>query len=60
MIVKLIRVVGNVGILTGPSFFAAIAAYMNGTAQLAVQGIDYPADVTGFLSGGSAAGTVEM
>ncbi|KAH8659140.1 cutinase-domain-containing protein [Tricladium varicosporioides] len=51
---------GNVGILTGPPFFAAIAAYMNGTNQLAVQGIDYPADVAGFLAGGSQKGAEKM
>jgi len=51
---------GNVGILTGPPFFAAIAAYMNGTGQLAIQGVDYPADVAGFLAGGSPFGGVVM
>ncbi|TVY44579.1 Cutinase [Lachnellula subtilissima] len=51
---------GNVGILTGPPFFAAIADYMNGTNQLAIQGVDYPADVSGFLVGGSVIGSAVM
>lgn len=51
---------GNVGILTGPPFFAAMAEYMNGTNQLAIQGVDYPADVAGFLVGGSPIGAVVM
>lgn len=51
---------GNVGILTGPPFFAAIAAYMNGTDKLAIQGVDYPADIAGFLAGGSLLGGVDM
>jgi len=46
--------------LTGPAFFAAVAAYMNGTAKLAVQGVDYPADTAGFFAGGSPAGAVAM
>ncbi|PMD23136.1 carbohydrate esterase family 5 protein [Hyaloscypha hepaticicola] len=51
---------GNVGILTGPPFFAAIAEYLNGTNQLAIQGVDYPADITGFLEGGSPIGVAVM
>ncbi|KAN0104468.1 Cutinase domain containing protein [Hyaloscypha variabilis] len=51
---------GNVGILTGPPFFAAMAEYMNGTNQLAIQGVDYPADIAGFLAGGSPAGSAVM
>jgi hypothetical protein len=58
--VKLTKRVGNVGILTGPPFFAAIAEYMNGTNQLAIQGVDYPADVAGFLEGGSPIGVTVM
>jgi len=51
---------GNVGILTGPPFFAAMAEYMNGTNQRAIQGVDYPADVSGFLAGGSPIGAAVM
>ena len=56
----LTRRLGNVGFLTGPPFFAAIAEYMNGTNQLAIQGVDYPADMTGFLEGGSPIGVAVM
>ena len=48
------------GILTGPPFFAAMAEYMNGTNQLAIQGVDYPADIAGFLAGGSPIGVTVM
>jgi len=57
---KLTTAPGNVGILTGPPFFAAMAEYMNGTNQLAIQGVDYPADIAGFLAGGSPIGVVVM
>lgn len=33
---------------------------MNGTAKLAVQGVDYTADTAGFLAGGSASGATAM
>ena len=46
--------------MTGPPFFAAIAEYLNGTNQLAIQGVDYPADITGFLEGGSPIGVAVM
>jgi hypothetical protein len=49
-----------VGILTGPPFFAEIAAYMNGTGKLAIQGVDYPAEISGFLAGGSTIGATTM
>jgi hypothetical protein len=57
---KLTAAPGNVGIITGPPFFAAMAEYMNGTNQLAIQGVDYPADIAGFLAGGSPTGVVVM
>lgn len=41
------------GTLTGPPFFAALANVV-GTNNLAVQGVDYPASVQGFLAGGDA------
>lgn len=50
---------GNVGTLTGPPFFAALAQQM-GEQNLAVQGVDYPADIPGFLIGGSPAGSQTM
>ncbi|KAN0095405.1 carbohydrate esterase family 5 protein [Hyaloscypha variabilis] len=50
---------GNVGTLTGPPFFAALADVV-GTNNLAVQGVDYPASVQGFLAGGDADGSKLM
>jgi len=52
--------IGNVGILTGPPFFAAVGAFINGTGDLAIQGVDYKADVAGFRTGGSADGAKMM
>ncbi len=39
---------GNVGESTGPPFFQAIASLV-GASNLAVQGVDYPASILGFL-----------
>ena len=50
---------GNVGSLAGPPFFQAVGAAM-GAQNLAVQGVDYPADIPGFLAGGDAAGSKLM
>ncbi|KFY75163.1 hypothetical protein V499_04862 [Pseudogymnoascus sp. VKM F-103] len=50
---------GNVGALVGPPFFSALATAI-GTENLAVQGVDYPADIAGFLAGGDAAGSKKM
>jgi cutinase len=33
---------------------------MNGTGQLAIQGVDYPANIAGFLAGGSPVGSMMM
>ncbi|CAD6443560.1 5d45b6cf-7af5-47d5-894b-eeb7a18ef65f [Sclerotinia trifoliorum] len=52
--------VGNVGVLTGPPFFTALAAYMNQTGSMAIQGVDYAATVSGFLAGGDPAGAKTM
>ncbi len=51
---------GNVGALVGPQFFDAVQQRLGGGSTLAVQGVDYPADVPGFLSGGDAAGSQTM
>ncbi len=51
---------GNVGALVGPPFFDAVQARLGGDTSLAVQGVDYPADIPGFLAGGSAAGSQTM
>jgi hypothetical protein len=50
---------GNVGTLTGPPFFTAIAQIV-GASNIAVQGVDYPADISGFLAGGDATGSKTM
>lgn len=50
---------GNVGTLTGPPFFQALAQQV-GADNLAVQGVDYAADIPGFLAGGDAAGSQAM
>jgi len=50
---------GNVGTLVGPPFFQALASRI-GSGNLAVQGVDYPADVAGFLEGGDPAGSTTM
>ncbi|KAJ8071336.1 hypothetical protein OCU04_001668 [Sclerotinia nivalis] len=52
--------VGNVGVLTGPPFFTALAAYMNQTGSMSIQGVDYAATVSGFLAGGDPAGAKTM
>lgn len=50
---------GNVGLLAGPPFFAALEA-MVGASNVDVQGVDYPADIPGFLVGGSPQGSQTM
>lgn len=53
---------GNVGDVgsEGPTFLNAIAARVGGASRVAVQGVNYPADVFGFLAGGSAEGATTM
>ncbi len=52
---------GNVGdaAAVGPVFFDALAALL-GEANLAIQGVDYPADIIGFLEGGDQTGSKLM
>ncbi|KAK2767641.1 hypothetical protein FQN54_003799 [Arachnomyces sp. PD_36] len=50
---------GNVGSLAGPPFFESLDAAL-GAGQLAVQGVDYPADIPGYLDGGSKEGAETM
>lgn len=50
---------GNVGTLSGPPFFANLSM-MVGENNLAVQGVDYPASIQGFLAGGDANGSKLM
>lgn len=47
---------GNVGLLAGPPFFNALGSIV-GYDNVAVQGVDYPADIPGYLLGGSSSGT---
>ncbi|KAJ0168211.1 Cutinase [Colletotrichum tanaceti] len=49
---------GNVGTLAGPPFFQALAGQVGG--NLAVQGVEYPADVRGFRAGGDPTGSQTM
>jgi cutinase len=51
---------GNMGTIAGPPFVSAIGKMMGGAANVAVQGIDYPADIPGFLVGGDAGGSQLM
>ncbi|CAG8961800.1 hypothetical protein HYFRA_00013976 [Hymenoscyphus fraxineus] len=50
---------GMVGTLAGPPFFDAMTKQM-GAGNVAVQGIDYAADIPGFLAGGDKKGSALM
>lgn len=50
---------GNMGTLAGPPFVQAVGQAV-GANNVAVQGIDYPADIPGFLAGGDAGGSKLM
>jgi cutinase len=56
------RSAGNVGEANseGPTFFNALASRVGGISRLAIQGVNYPANVVGFLAGGDAAGATTM
>lgn len=51
--------IGNVGSVTGPPFFQALGNKI-GNEQLAVQGVDYPANVAGIIALGDPAGSKKM
>ena len=51
---------GNVGVLVGPEFFDAVAARLPLGKTIAVQGVNYPASIPGFLQGGDPAGIQQM
>lgn len=51
---------GNVGTLAGPPFFDAIMSKVGSSATVAVQGVEYPASIPGFLAGGDKAGSQTM
>ena len=46
---------GNVGSITGPPFFNALDVLL-GPQNVAVQGVDYPATILGYLEGGDKGG----
>jgi len=46
---------GNVGSITGPPFFNALD-HLIGANNVAVQGVDYPANILGYLEGGDPGG----
>ncbi|KAK9773622.1 putative Cutinase-domain-containing protein [Seiridium cardinale] len=50
---------GNMGFLAGPPFATALQHYANGS-QLAIQGVEYPANIVGFKAGGSPEGAETM
>ncbi|KAK1755853.1 cutinase-domain-containing protein [Echria macrotheca] len=52
--------VGNVGVLVGPVFFDAVADRLVLGSTLSVQGVDYDADIPGFLEGGDPRGSRQM
>ncbi|KNG49292.1 carbohydrate esterase family 5 protein [Stemphylium lycopersici] len=51
---------GNMGSIAGPPFVSAVGKMMGGAANVAVQGVQYPADVPGFLVGGDVGGSKLM
>jgi cutinase len=51
---------GNMGSVAGPPFVTAIGAMLGGSTSVAVQGIEYPADIPGFLAGGDKTGSALM
>lgn len=50
---------GNVGDLAGPPFFNALDI-LYGDSNVAVQGVDYPATIAGYLGGGDAGGAATL
>ena len=50
---------GNVGLLAGPPFFEALSKALP-SDDISVQGIDYPADVGGYLEGGDPKGAATL
>lgn len=51
---------GNVGALAGPPLFDAIVNLVGSSKTLAVQGVDYAANLDGFLAGGDPDGSEQM
>jgi hypothetical protein len=50
---------GNVGSLAGPPFFDALDTDL-GTSNVALQGVDYGATISGYLEGGDPAGAATL
>ena len=50
---------GNVGTITGPPFFNALDQKL-GAENVAVQGVDYPADFVGYFEGGDKGGAAKL
>lgn len=50
---------GNVGSFAGPPFFNALDLAL-GAENVAVQGVDYPANIEGYLEGGDRAGASRL
>ena len=50
---------GNVGFFAGPPFFNALEILI-GSNKLAIQGVDYPATIEGYLQGGDARGSAKL
>ena len=50
---------GNVGSITGPPFFNALDVLL-GAENVAVQGVDYPATILGYLQGGDKGGAQKL
>lgn len=50
---------GNVGSIAGPPFFQALNSRL-GANNIAVQGVNYPATVAGYLAGGDRGGAASL
>lgn len=50
---------GNVGAVCGPPFFNALEALL-GESNVAIQGVDYDADILSYLAGGDPAGAANL
>ena len=50
---------GNVGTFAGPPFFNAVGNIL-GDSNIAVQGVNYPASIAGYLEGGDPAGANQL
>lgn len=50
---------GTLGTVVGPPFLAALKSAL-GSSSVTMNGVDYPADIPGFLQGGDPAGSQTM